>query len=176
MIRRPPRSTLFPYTTLFRSRRPRGAHRRGGSALHGCARAAAALRSEEHTSELQSQSNIVCRLLLEKKKMAPSKLDGEVVPSLLVQLRRDAVAYVSPPRPWSASFFFLMIRRPPRSTLFPYTTLFRSSLPRARRWPWRRGPRSRASRRFRSEEHTSELQSQSNLVCRLLLEKKKKNR
>src|SRR6478736_3554205 len=66
-----------------------------------------------------------------------------------------------------------MIRRPPRSTLFPYTTLFRST----RRW--RASPRSkmRAGRRFvarRSEEHTSELQSQSNLVCRLLLEKKKR--
>src|SRR2546430_10345343 len=87
-------------------------------------------------------------------------------------------------------FFFLMIRRPPRSTLFPYTTLFRSlrRLPQ----PRRRGPRAdrrpplrpgaaarrralgRGRRRARSEEHTSELQSQSNLVCRLLLEKKKK--
>src|SRR2546430_11647369 len=89
-----------------------------------------------------------------------------------------------------------MIRRPPRSTLFPYTTLFRSSrrgrpkvnrgsrgsarepdsadadpsLPaHARLWPWRGGQAW-----ARSEEHTSELQSQSNLVCRLLLEKKKK--
>src|SRR2546427_2005108 len=93
-------------------------------------------------------------------------------------------------------FFFLMIRRPPRSTLFPYTTLFRSRplLPRARRVvrtvlvrirvpPARRavgaergGGTHRAGdvrlRGPRSEEHTSELQSQSNLVCRLLLEKK----
>src|SRR2546427_7671241 len=81
-------------------------------------------------------------------------------------------------------FFFLMIRRPPRSTLFPYTTLFRS-LPAAGaeggegRAAVERG-RSRSGaqalglrRRSRSEEHTSELQSQSNLVCRLLLEKKK---
>src|SRR2546427_8817331 len=87
-----------------------------------------------------------------------------------------------------------MIRRPPRSTLFPYTTLFRSCLtgptqqgkhPKNRREPDRssgRGPsacsrnrfrRSSADRTWRSEEHTSELQSQSNLVCRLLLEKKK---
>src|SRR5437762_12307982 len=73
-------------------------------------------------------------------------------------------------------FFFLMIRRPPRSTLFPYTTLFRS--PTA---SWRPGAatgkswwiiRPRTSRR--SEEHTSELQSPMYLVCRLLLEKKKK--
>src|SRR2546428_11464561 len=71
--------------------------------------------------------------------------------------------------------FFLMIRRPPRSTLFPYTTLFRSQ----RGAPSRRqrpaipaGERMDASR---SEEHTSELQSRSDLVCRLLLEKKKRN-
>src|SRR5437016_10890920 len=75
-------------------------------------------------------------------------------------------------------FFFLMIRRPPRSTLFPYTTLFRS---RTRSMPLseRRARRARpflAARRppWRSEEHTSELQSLTNLVCRLLLEKKKK--
>src|SRR5258707_2640929 len=72
-------------------------------------------------------------------------------------------------------FFFLMIRRPPRSTLFPYTTLFRStssSRPaRSRRRPVAvRPPTSR--RRPRSEEHTSELQSRQYLVCRLLLEKK----
>src|SRR2546430_5949655 len=82
-----------------------------------------------------------------------------------------------------------MIRRPPRSTLFPYTTLFRSSrrklptpavcgepdlmanrIPPPREFSW-----ARTLRTLRSEEHTSELQSQSNLVCRLLLEKKKKN-
>src|SRR5882762_11166791 len=68
-------------------------------------------------------------------------------------------------------FFFLMIRRPPRSTLFPYTTLFRSPWRPPRR---RRGRCARQSRHRRSEEHTSELQSHLNLVCRLLLEKKKK--
>src|SRR2546427_4859917 len=91
MIRRPPRSTLFPYTTLFRSRRFRGAPDRTPRILRPCRRCQAAgglqtdpcrenrrplsslsylagLRSEEHTSELQSQSNLVCRLLLEKKK------------------------------------------------------------------------------------------------------------
>src|SRR5258706_9639700 len=79
-----------------------------------------------------------------------------------------------------------MIRRPPRSTLFPYTTLFRShrdclrphatcdllSRPSGRLRPWRHRPDGRESR-SRSEEHTSELQSLTNLVCRLLLEKKK---
>src|SRR6266704_6277463 len=73
----------------------------------------------------------------------------------------------------SSSIFFLMIRRPPRSTLFPYTTLFRSrGRSSAHRAPHRRLPRS--ARRRRSEEHTSELQSRFDLVCRLLLEKKKR--
>src|SRR3712207_9519447 len=85
-------------------------------------------------------------------------------------------------------FFFLMIRRPPRSTLFPYTTLFRSRPPRRRHPPRRRPPRlggvhapghhrprlRRGRVPGRSEEHTSELQSRQYLVCRLLLEKKKK--
>src|SRR5437899_6403856 len=75
-------------------------------------------------------------------------------------------------------FFFLMIRRPPRSTLFPYTTLFRSTPPcirRRRAVPTPPNPRApTAPRRRRSEEHTSELQSLRHLVCRLLLEKKKK--
>src|SRR5256885_8665885 len=66
-----------------------------------------------------------------------------------------------------------MIRRPPRSTLFPYTTLFRSCA-RSTTPPCRRASaRSRSSSHARSEEHTSELQSPCNLVCRLLLEKKK---
>src|SRR6266568_8248159 len=68
-------------------------------------------------------------------------------------------------------FFFLMIRRPPRSTLFPYTTLFRSR-PLGNPSHERR-QRRRQRDRARSEEHTSELQSQFHLVCRLLLEKKK---
>src|SRR5438034_5775734 len=74
-------------------------------------------------------------------------------------------------------FFFLMIRRPPRSTLFPYTTLFRSARPRQRALLQRRvrGGALRSSS-GRSEEHTSELQSHSDLVCRLLLEKKKKKK
>src|SRR2546427_7914505 len=86
MIRRPPRSTLFPYTTLFRSlshrpRRSHGAawsvefnfarHQQRGKKIAGCVLGP---RSEEHTSELQSQSNLVCRLLLEKKKKTSSEL------------------------------------------------------------------------------------------------------
>src|SRR5258708_39248453 len=68
-------------------------------------------------------------------------------------------------------FFFLMIRRPPRSTLFPYTTLFRSSCS-PRRCTTTSFRKRRAPRSGRSEEHTSELQSPDHLVCRLLLEKK----
>src|SRR2546422_3382382 len=68
MIRRPPRSTLFPYTTLFRSlRRGYGTHR-AVQHLRGYERRVSARRSEEHTSELQSRLHLVCRLLLEKKK------------------------------------------------------------------------------------------------------------
>src|SRR6266705_626829 len=86
-----------------------------------------ASRSEEHTSELQSPYDLVCRLLLEKKKISAleSKQNNR-----LYQPRADANDYSIPDRvyQYTASFhhfFFLMIRRPPRSTLFPYTTLFR---------------------------------------------------
>src|SRR5215212_11591280 len=73
---------------------------------------------------------------------------------------------------FSRFFFFLMIRRPPRSTLFPYTTLFRSGHRRAADHAQRTDVRRRRCD-ARSEEHTSELQSLRHLVCRLLLEKKK---
>src|SRR5690349_23421983 len=98
--------------------------------------------------------------------------------------------------PSLVAFFFLMIRRPPRSTLFPYTTLFRSLAPRAPRASQARPAGRKGGARVRpffgtrvqpgvqpeegcpttprSEEHTSELQSRRDLVCRLLLEKKKK--
>src|SRR5256885_13164222 len=80
------------------------------------------------------------------------------------------------------TFFFLMIRRPPRSTLFPYTTLFRSHRDERNEGGapgleeqdhHQHDERNRLEERMRSEEHTSELQSPCNLVCRLLLEKKK---
>src|SRR2546429_6239562 len=76
MIRRPPRSTLFPYTTLFRSCRRRGSKcsgrvpRSSGASRSGSSQGSAPTRSEEHTSELQSRLHLVCRLLLEKKKQA----------------------------------------------------------------------------------------------------------
>src|SRR5688572_32260682 len=93
---------------------------------------------------------------------------------------------------WTLDVFFLMIRRPPRSTLFPYTTLFRSEARLVKDIQPRFNVELKDDKSFpylqirvreefprveftRSEEHTSELQSQSNLVCRLLLEKKKNN-
>src|SRR5438094_2542483 len=72
-------------------------------------------------------------------------------------------------------FFFLMIRRPPRSTLFPYTTLFRSEHMASSTHRQQRLCQNDSRRMFRSEEHTSELQSPYDLVCRLLLEKKKQS-
>src|SRR5476649_2113814 len=88
MIRRPPRSTLFPYTTLFRSR-PEGSPSGGGGRP---TRSAAPRRSEEHTSELQSHSDLVCRLLLEKKKQIaaePRRLLQQSVDDELVLCRVD---------------------------------------------------------------------------------------
>src|SRR5438034_10722396 len=95
------------------------------------------------------------------------------------------LAFISPTVYWIklqlfVFFFFLMIRRPPRSTLFPYTTLFRSQ-PSARSVPTSSSANIDQLRQLlrlqqRSEEHTSELQSHSDLVCRLLLEKKKQER
>src|SRR2546426_6725754 len=96
MIRRPPRSTLFPYTTLFRSRSPRRVSSRGPS-VHGqvvvlgdrvreqpvAHHPRTGQRSEEHTSELQSPCNLVCRLLLEKKKINTITVDLAAVPVLI---------------------------------------------------------------------------------------------
>src|ERR1022692_725958 len=145
-------------------------------------------RSEEHTSELQSPCNLVCRLLLEKKtnKQMLSFGRSKVQSRGVSASRARCCTSGSPEKVYKAPmprhhlsvrvfFFFLMIRRPPRSTLFPYTTLFRSS---ATSHGWQEGTTwaARPTPRLRSEEHTSELQSPCNLVCRLLLEKKKKPR
>src|SRR5215813_7032251 len=136
MIRRPPRSTLFPYTTLFRSASERldaTSPRARGRGTRCCG------RSEEHTSELQSRPHLVCRLLLEKKKKlnqfqnnagdqlsskqsAQGLRDERVVHFLTAPVCRGVYVHQ---RVSGDFFFFLMIRRPPRSTLFPYTTLFR---------------------------------------------------
>src|SRR5215475_4577428 len=96
------------------------------------------MRSEEHTSELQSRENLVCRLLLEKKKNHRSLEHGrglvrDGLMILALHPAHAAPAWMPPRLAWAGVvgqssaffFFFLMIRRPPRSTLFPYTTLFR---------------------------------------------------
>src|SRR5215469_3946485 len=90
-------------------------------------------RSEEHTSELQSRRELVCRLLLEKKKLrralrqdATRHGAGRDDRELLPVLSTPGSLYQEHGGPQMLLFFFLMIRRPPRSTLFPYTTLFRS--------------------------------------------------
>src|SRR5256885_8649917 len=96
MIRRPPRSTLFPYTTLFRSVQLGGldAARLGAPAqLHQRARGQAADRSEEHTSELQSPCNLVCRLLLEKKNESSDESEHVGIGTCVV-LRHVIVALV----------------------------------------------------------------------------------
>src|SRR3954466_3783512 len=122
IIRRPPRSTLFPYTTLFRSKSTRlnSSHTIISYAVFWSSDVCS--RSEEHTSELQSHDKLVCRLLLEKK-------------TVLQPAGSYAGTAADAPGTWHGwagvsvtvhAVFFLMIRRPPRSTLFPYTTLFRS--------------------------------------------------
>src|SRR2546430_8068200 len=101
MIRRPPRSTLFPYTTLFRSLLPHGFHvpfatagTNASSPLGGNSNVFP--RSEEHTSELQSQSNLVCRLLLEKKK-------NEIRYGLIHYQVRESQRVVNPTTPYRIS-------------------------------------------------------------------------
>src|SRR5215813_8025418 len=139
MIRRPPRSTLFPYTTLFRSGRARLPAARAGPGADR-ARLCDADRSEEHTSELQSRPHLVCRLLLEKKTLEQRGIQRPVCRRLHGRgghldagAARQHAPHVAVHRGdlsqrWRfPAFFFLMIRRPPKSTLFPYTTLFRST-------------------------------------------------
>src|SRR6266496_6652638 len=130
MIRRPPRSTLFPYTTLFRSRLPPSSPP-SPPACPRCwppqptrrRRPARRSRSEEHTSELQSRRDLVCRLLLEKKKNVGRRRGLSTAQVRSLRDLRSGGGTRAALHP----FFFLMIRRPPRSTLFPYTTLFRSA-------------------------------------------------
>src|SRR4029077_9387277 len=124
-MRRPPRSTLFPYTTLFRSSSDIFAdHGFEVVAMFDIDPEVVGTRSEEHTSELQSHLNLVCRLLLLKNRdtfvWSVFRCVSTASPPQRSSMRRS-LRSAAP-----ASSFFLMIRRPPRSTLFPYTTLFRS--------------------------------------------------
>src|SRR6266540_623067 len=135
MIRRPPRSTLFPYTTLFRSLPSSATGCRQSWAGGDLPGRADEQRSEEHTSELQSHHDLVCRLLLEKKKWSGSEKPywlyyhtiKHTSNAIIIRCAHTGKHFfiISAEGIPTTFFFFLMIRRPPRSTLFPYTTLFR---------------------------------------------------
>src|SRR6266851_4104830 len=193
MIRPPPRSTLFPYTTLFRSRQwcrtqragpsrdaPSAAHRRPATADRKSTRLNSSHITNSYAAFCLKKKN---RLDLRHPRGRDRHLrldaddHGRHVPvcrgaggNVACYCAADQFSF----RPY---FFFLMIRRPPRSTLFPYTTLFRPARHQCRRRQERpaAGQGSAGAAR-RSEEHTSELQSHHDLVCRLLLEKKKKKK
>src|SRR5476649_776889 len=176
MILRPPRSTLFPYTTLFRSQ-----------GFPTCARVprtatipssiAWATRSEEHTSELQSHSDLVCRLLLEKKKIVvqPDRSDN----TWLLRVASTGLGVRGVHRRADAWLVLLLFFFNDTATTEIYTLSLHDALPisgRSRR-PCGRAPFEFSSReREKIGKHTSELQSHSDLVCRLLLEKKKKKK
>src|ERR1043166_9713421 len=193
MIRRPPRSTLFPYTTLFRSAGPAvlpapgsgDARRFGGFLWSGTA------RSEGHTSELQSRFGISYAVFCLKKKKPMrsyatlSITRPTIAPSLTTRTnghhaRLDRAQVAAEVKLMGIEHrimvFFLMIRRPPRSTLFPYTTLFRSVHSHGSGFSGTPAAlnrfRGRAS--CRSEEHTSELQSRFGISYAVFCLKKKR--
>src|SRR6266516_1154088 len=185
MIRRPPKSTLFPYTTLFRSHRGARCHEPTRESP-GCG---GERRGDRKSTRLNSSHRTISYAVfcLKKKKslLAPNSAAG----LMYFFIKRDCILCMHESSttgttcnharrmkaPTVIHLFFLMIRRPPRSTLFPYTTLFRS-LRADVRDAHLRSPNQEPCRRrrCRSEEHTSELQSPYDLVCRLLLEKKKR--
>src|SRR5215510_4028232 len=116
MIRRPPRSTLFPYTTLFRSRRP--ATR---SATEPTRRVPVCWRGDRKSTRLNSSHVAISYAVFCLKKKNKLHVGSYVDKRFFLEVLRAAIRNEND----SKNFFFLMIRRPPRSTLFPYTTLFR---------------------------------------------------
>src|ERR1044071_867085 len=120
MIRRPPRSTLFPYTTLFRSGQVLNTT---GTAYNGLLEGSVGVtRSEEHTSELQSRVDISYAVFCLKKKDCDSEMLGLPRCACRDVYMETCTGFATAPfqRPRTGQFlFFLMIRRPPRSTLFP---------------------------------------------------------
>src|SRR5476649_2232337 len=184
MIRRPPRSTLFPYTTLFRSM----PHIEVDPSAERIRLEREVVRLDRKSTRLNSSHTVISYAvfcLKKKNDSRPQAFDEAEVTTLQAMktgalLRFCFVAggilgQANLAEREALDLFFLMIRRPPRSTLFPYTTLFRSECTMGEA----RNPQSAnisVSEGYairRSEEHTSELQSHSDLVCRLLLEKKK---
>src|SRR5438552_14946737 len=95
MIRRPPRSTLFPYTTLFRSRRARAPQVPRSARRQTAPTARSGGRSEEHTSELQSPDHLVCRLLLEKKKTPKHTAHIDAIPNSFPYALLESHVYIS---------------------------------------------------------------------------------
>src|SRR6266571_4780154 len=180
MIRRPPRSTLFPTRRSSDRPRPRAWRPRSADSRTRPRRSEKDRKSTRLNSSHMSISYAVF-CLKKKNQKFPRAASGSrcrsyspvrlaflrfTTSDLFISRRLSSCAI-------SVCFFFLMIRRPPRSTLFPYTTLFRSLAgPPALRLKRIGHDPDRGVER-RSEEHTSELQSHVNLVCRLLLEKKK---
>src|SRR6266581_2393561 len=187
MIRRPPRSTLFPYTTLFRSPASRCQNAEPAASIWTERTSG---RSEEHTSELQSPVHLVCRLLLEKKKrnscVPLDTTDRERTTvrqppfqrtsAVSSQLFAITVCCASPAFRGQRFHFFFN----DTATTEIYTLSLHDALPISHARspglvsaPPGASTATRAWKRSRSEEHTSELQSPVHLVCRLLLEKKK---
>src|SRR5471030_3017670 len=188
MIRRPPRSTLFPYTTLFRSDRLPG---RGSLGKDTRVVRHQRTKVDRKSTRLNSSHLGISYAVFCLKKKTSDKHSAAI--NKIKQIKRSRLLtvvmgvlslYVSVGLCFRfvfnilsvlSLFFFLMIRRPPRSTLFPYTTLFRShGVRRLFLSPADAVANPQALAAVRSEEHTSELQSLRHLVCRLLLEKKKK--
>src|SRR6201987_3174891 len=135
MIRRPPRSTLFPYTTLFRSVLDRAvAPRLPGRDEHWRGALVNTHRSEEHTSELQSRSDLVCRLLLEKTIVVERRPAGNNASDVFVLVAQPAKDHGRPrvrsgsqPNPLGRpALFFLIKGPPPRSPLLPNQAVPRS--------------------------------------------------
>src|SRR5215510_40876 len=178
MIRRPPRSTLFPYTTLFRSRGLRRWCRCGGPSRGGWR-----LRARDRKSTRLNSSHVAISyavFCLKKKKIMYRVMP--TMSSIFWPSAGRCVDFAMSPSPSYLYFFFFFIND--TATTDIYTLSLHDALPISRR-PRRAGPRagaasaprrSAASPAARSEEHTSELQSRGHLVCRLLLEKKKKKK
>src|SRR6202041_1322774 len=133
MIRRPPRSTLFPYTTLFRSCAVCGTPGTALISRRPISPRISAVRSEEHTSELQSHVNLVCRLLLEKRNSLlrsemPPRWDGSELPSrhcAEAASRHAAFPHHLRLHKWFVPRFFFMNPAPGESHPFPYPPPFR---------------------------------------------------
>src|ERR1019366_8734181 len=184
MIRRPPRSTLFPYTTLFRSQDCSGCHSMVVRPAWRRSAVAFSSRSEEHTSELQSLTNLVCRLLLEKNEHFSERVCsvtqlafGPADHCRNAQKDRQETAWehACAQEPGVCLFFFNDTATTEIYTLSLHDALPISDTQERNELASKKVRDRRPKHLHRSEEHTSELQSLTNLVCRLLLDKNKQH-